>query len=84
MMARTLPKVLVGAGTVTTLEQAQSAVDAGATFLVSPGMSEAVVQWSIKKGVTVLPGVITPSEVMHALTMGIEVVKFFPSEAMGG
>ena len=83
-IARSLPGVLMGAGTVTTLEQAHKAVDAGAAFLVSPGLSEAVLQWSLKHGVTLFPGVVTPSEVMLCLSMGIEVVKFFPSEAMGG
>ena len=83
-IARTLPEVLMGAGTVTTLEQARSAVDAGAAFLVSPGLSEAVLQWCLKHEVTMFPGVVTPSEVMLALSLGVEVVKFFPSEAMGG
>lgn len=83
-IARSLPDVLMGAGTVTTLEQARSAVDAGAAFLVSPGLSEAVLQWCLKHEVTMFPGVVTPSEVMLALSLGVEVVKFFPSEAMGG
>lgn len=83
-IARSLPAVLLGAGTVTTLEQARSAVDAGASFLVSPGLSEPVLQWCLKHDVTMFPGVVTPSEVMLALSLGVEVVKFFPSEAMGG
>jgi 2-dehydro-3-deoxyphosphogluconate aldolase/(4S)-4-hydroxy-2-oxoglutarate aldolase len=71
------PDLLVGAGTVV-------AVAAGASFVVSPGFSLAVVRRCQELGVPVLPGVATPSEVMMALDAGLEIVKYFPAEANGG
>ncbi|MGA4506323.1 bifunctional 4-hydroxy-2-oxoglutarate aldolase/2-dehydro-3-deoxy-phosphogluconate aldolase [Propionibacteriaceae bacterium G1746] len=76
--------VLVGAGTVCTPAQAQLACRNGARFLVSPGLSRAVIEWAHEHGVPVLPGVMTPSEVMAALDLGVEVVKFFPAQVAGG
>ena len=78
------PEMLVGAGTVLTTEQADSAVAAGAKFIVSPGLNPKVVQYCIDKNIPVTPGTQTPSEMEKALEMGLDVVKFFPAEPAGG
>ena len=83
-IASECPDVLVGAGTVLTIEQAQRALDAGAKFIVSPGFNPKVVKWCLDNGVTPLPGCTTPSEIEQALEMGLKVVKFFPAEQSGG
>lgn len=77
-------ELLVGAGTVVHPDQVDVAVDAGASFVVSPGFSLAVVQRCQALGIPVLPGVATPSEVMMALDAGLDAVKFFPAETNGG
>jgi 2-dehydro-3-deoxyphosphogluconate aldolase / (4S)-4-hydroxy-2-oxoglutarate aldolase len=79
-----LPEFLVGAGTVLSVRQAEEAVAAGARFLVSPGFDDAVVGFARDNGVPVLPGVCTPSEIIRAVSHGLDVVKFFPAEAAGG
>lgn len=76
--------VIVGAGTVCTVEQAVIASESGAEFLVSPGLSRPVVEWALEHGIPILPGVQTASELMAALDLGIGVVKFFPAQAAGG
>jgi 2-dehydro-3-deoxyphosphogluconate aldolase/(4S)-4-hydroxy-2-oxoglutarate aldolase len=76
--------LLVGAGTVLTTEQVDRAHDAGAGFVVSPGLSVAVVQRCRELGLPVLPGVCTPGEIMAALDLGLDTVKFFPAEPSGG
>lgn len=78
------PDLLVGAGTVLTSAQADEAIDAGARFVVSPGLDEGVIRRCADRGVPVLPGVATATEVMAAIALGLDVVKFFPAEAMGG
>ncbi|MEX2572070.1 MAG: bifunctional 4-hydroxy-2-oxoglutarate aldolase/2-dehydro-3-deoxy-phosphogluconate aldolase [Gemmatimonadota bacterium] len=78
------PGVLVGAGTVLTAEQAAVARKAGARFIVSPGFSPAVVDYCLAHEVPVYPGVCTPTEIEAALDTGLEVLKFFPAESMGG
>lgn len=83
-VAAELPDVLPGAGTVVTVAQAEAALEAGAKFIVSPGISEKVVAFCQKAGVPIIPGCVTPSEITLAVEMGLEVVKFFPAEAMGG
>ncbi len=83
-ISQAYPDMLVGAGTVLTIEQAQRALDAGAKFIVSPGFNPKVVSWCLKKGVTPLPGCTTPSEIEQALELGLKVVKFFPAEQSGG
>ncbi len=75
---------LVGAGTVLTTEQAQRAIDAGATYIVAPGTNPKVVEFCLTKGVPITPGVATPTDIELAMGLGVEVVKFFPAEAMGG
>lgn len=76
--------VLVGAGTVLTAEQVDRAVDAGARFVVSPGLSRAVVERCHERGVLALPGAVTATEVQAALELGVRAVKFFPAHASGG
>jgi len=84
LLANACPDLLLGAGTVLTVEQAELAVDAGARFIVSPGFSPAVVDWCLHRGVPVIPGVVTPTELMVALDKGLNILKFFPAEAYGG
>ncbi len=83
-MTKAFPDMLVGAGTVLTPEQADAAVQAGAKFIVSPGLNPVVVKHCIDHGYPITPGVCTPGEVETALSFGLEVVKFFPAEAAGG
>jgi 2-dehydro-3-deoxyphosphogluconate aldolase/(4S)-4-hydroxy-2-oxoglutarate aldolase len=76
--------LLVGAGTVRTPEAVDRAVDAGARFVVSPGLRSDVVERAFEHGVLVLPGCVTPSEIMAAERFGLSAVKFFPAEQYGG
>ncbi len=78
------PEILVGAGTVLTLGQAETAVAAGAQFLVSPGLNKEVVRYGNAVGVEMLPGIATPSELEQAMELGVTCVKFFPAEQAGG
>ncbi|HTC68695.1 MAG TPA: bifunctional 4-hydroxy-2-oxoglutarate aldolase/2-dehydro-3-deoxy-phosphogluconate aldolase [Acidothermaceae bacterium] len=76
--------LVVGAGTVLTTAQAEEAVDAGASFIVAPGVSAKVVTWCRDAGVPVFPGVATATDIQTALELGIDVVKFFPADLAGG
>ena len=78
------PEFLVGAGTVTTASQVDAAVDAGAEFIVSPGLGLDVVTRAHELEVTVLPGIATPSELQAAVRAGLTAVKLFPAEQLGG
>ena len=78
------PEVLVGAGTVITLEQCKTAVSSGAKFIVAPGFDEEVVRWCVERQIPVLPGCVTPTEIMAARKLGLRVVKFFPAGVYGG
>lgn len=80
----TNPEILVGAGTVLTPEQVTQAVEAGAQYVVSPGLSAAVVRRCRELGVPVLPGAVTATEIQAALDLGVDTVKFFPAETSGG
>ena len=84
IMSEAFPDMLVGAGTVLTTEQVDRAVNAGAKFIVSPGLNPKVVKYCIDKGVPVTPGTANPSDVEAAIELGLDVVKFFPAEAAGG
>jgi 2-dehydro-3-deoxyphosphogluconate aldolase/(4S)-4-hydroxy-2-oxoglutarate aldolase len=84
VIARECPDVLLGAGTVLSARQVDDAVDAGAKFVVSPGLSEAVVKRAWFHGIDVFPGVATPTEIGAALQMGLTTMKLFPAEALGG
>jgi 2-dehydro-3-deoxyphosphogluconate aldolase/(4S)-4-hydroxy-2-oxoglutarate aldolase len=84
IMAREANGVVVGAGTVINLEQALAACEAGAQFLVSPGMVEEVVVWAQENRVPVLAAAVTPTEMIRAINMGLRTLKFFPAQTMGG
>jgi 2-dehydro-3-deoxyphosphogluconate aldolase/(4S)-4-hydroxy-2-oxoglutarate aldolase len=84
IISKAFPGILVGAGTVLNVKQAQSAINAGAKFMVSPGFNPAVVEFCIKKGIPVTPGCSNPTDIEKALDFELEVVKFFPAEAFGG
>ncbi|MHA7132398.1 bifunctional 4-hydroxy-2-oxoglutarate aldolase/2-dehydro-3-deoxy-phosphogluconate aldolase [Oerskovia turbata] len=83
-VTRELPELATGAGTVINAEQVDQAVDAGARFIVSPGLSADVVRRAQHHGLPVFPGVATPSDIMAALALGLDVVKFFPAGINGG
>ncbi len=76
--------LIVGAGTVRSVAQVEEAAEAGATFIVSPGLSEAVVRHAQELGLPVLPGCATPTEIMAAQGLGLDTVKFFPANVYGG
>ncbi|MDD3368941.1 MAG: bifunctional 4-hydroxy-2-oxoglutarate aldolase/2-dehydro-3-deoxy-phosphogluconate aldolase [Lachnospiraceae bacterium] len=84
IMAKEFPEMLVGAGTVLTTEQVDRAVNAGAKFIVSPGLNPTVVKYCVSKNIPIVPGTSNPSDVEVAIENGLEVVKFFPAEAAGG
>lgn len=83
-LCSSVPDLLVGAGTVLTVEQAGAAVDAGARFVVAPGFDDETVAWCHEHDVLVLPGVMTPTEMMRARRAGLDAVKFFPASVAGG
>jgi 2-dehydro-3-deoxyphosphogluconate aldolase/(4S)-4-hydroxy-2-oxoglutarate aldolase len=83
-IASELPEVVIGAGTVLSVEQAEKAVAAGARYIVSPGFDPKVVDWCLTHDVAVTPGVATPTEINMALDKGLKILKFFPAEALGG
>ncbi len=84
IMVQEYPDMIVGAGTVLTTEQADKAVEAGAKFIVSPGLNPKVVQHCQDKGIPIVPGVTNPGQIEQALELGLDTVKFFPAEASGG
>ena len=83
-VAESCPEMLVGAGTVLTIDQVDRAVAAGAKFIVSPGFDPEIVDYCLSKDILVLPGCITPSEVAQGVKRGLKVLKFFPAEQAGG
>jgi len=83
-LTKELPELLVGAGTVLTVEQTKKAISAGAKFIVSPGFNPRVVDYCIENDIPVTPGINNPTQIEMALERGIEAVKFFPAEASGG
>lgn len=84
LMCEKYPEMLVGAGTVLTVDQVNRAVAAGAKFIVSPGFDPEIVDYCLEKNIPVLPGCISPSEVAQAVKRGLKTVKFFPAEQAGG
>ena len=84
IMSEQFPEMLVGAGTVLTTDQVDSAVAAGAKFLVSPGLNPRIVKYCVEKGILITPGCTNPSDIEQAIENGLEVVKFFPAEPAGG
>ena len=83
-IAAAYPDFFIAAGTVLTTKQADAAMAAGASFVVSPGLNPTVVKHCIDKGYPIIPGVCTPSEVEAAMSLGLSYLKFFPAEAAGG
>lgn len=83
-MSATYPDMLVGAGTVLTVAQAQQAQTAGARFIVTPGFDASVVAWCLANDMPITPGVMTPTDINQAIAKGLTTLKFFPAEAAGG
>lgn len=83
-VAEQCPDMLVGAGTIVTLEQCKLAVECGAKFIVSPGFNDEVVAWCVANDIPVAPGCVTPTEIMAAMAHGLKVLKFFPANIYGG
>jgi 2-dehydro-3-deoxyphosphogluconate aldolase/(4S)-4-hydroxy-2-oxoglutarate aldolase len=83
-IAKEVPEILLGAGTVLATDQADRAVAAGAKFVVSPGLNPKVVAHCVQKGIPIAPGCANPSDIEQALEFGLELVKFFPAEQAGG
>lgn len=84
LMTQKFPQMIVGAGTVLTVEQAQKAIDSGAKFIVAPGLNAEIVKFCQSKNMPIVPGVMTPGEIEEALGLGLNYVKFFPAKQAGG
>lgn len=84
IMTTNFPDMCVGAGTVLNAEQVDAAVEAGAKFIVSPGLNPRTVKYCIEKNVPITPGISSPSDIEQAIELGLDVVKFFPAEQSGG
>ncbi len=78
------PEIVLGAGTVLSVDQAKAAADAGCEFIVSPGFNDDVVRFCLGNGILATPGCVTPTEIDHALSFGINIIKFFPANIYGG
>lgn len=77
-------KLIVGAGTVRTIDTAKEAIENGAKFIVTPGLDAEIVKYCNEQNVPVVPGAVTPTEIMQAQSLGVNVVKFFPANVYGG
>jgi 2-dehydro-3-deoxyphosphogluconate aldolase/(4S)-4-hydroxy-2-oxoglutarate aldolase len=84
MLAKERPDLLIGAGTILTIDNLNKAVDCGAQFGVAPGLNPKVLEAALRLGFPFSPGIMTPSDIEIALDMGVCVLKFFPAEAAGG
>ena len=84
IMRENFPEMLIGAGTVLTTDQVDRAVTAGAGFIVSPGLNPRIVKYCVERGILIIPGCSSASDIEQALENGLEVVKFFPAEPAGG
>ena len=78
------PNMLIGAGTILNVKQAKEAVEAGAEFIVSPGFDDATNEYLKALGIPYIPGAVTPTEIMNAISKGVEIIKFFPANCYGG
>lgn len=78
------PDMIVGAGTVVTLEQCRAAVRCGAKFIVAPGCDDEVLAWCTENNIPIVPGCVTPTEIMAAMKRGVKVLKYFPANIYGG
>jgi len=83
-VSKAYPDVLTGAGTITSLEQLKRAIDAGAKYVVTPGISPVVLEYCCANNIPVYPGACTPTEVMQVMEFGLDIVKFFPAAQYGG
>jgi len=83
-VSKTCPDLLIGGGTVLTLEQCRQAVLRGARFIVSPGYEPEIVEYCHKNNIMVIPGCVTPTEVITAMRAGVNIIKFFPANVYGG
>jgi 2-dehydro-3-deoxyphosphogluconate aldolase / (4S)-4-hydroxy-2-oxoglutarate aldolase len=83
-MSAAHPDMLIGAGTVLTVEQARQAKAAGARFIVTPGFDARVVDWCLENGMPITPGVMTPTDINQAIAKDLRILKFFPAEVAGG
>ena len=83
-IAKNAPEVIVGAGSVISIRDAEEAIDAGAKFFVAPGLVPEVVEFALKNNMPILPGCVTASDISIALNYGINILKFFPVYQMGG
>lgn len=84
IMKDAFPEMILGAGTVLTTEQVDRAIEAGASFIVSPGLNPEIVKYCQQKNILIIPGIATPGELEMAWNLGLRVVKFFPAELSGG
>ncbi len=84
LIAKEVPNAIVGAGTVTNPEQLKAVEDAGALFAISPGLHETLAKASHQSSIPLIPGVATPGEVQLALEHGLDTLKLFPAEVVGG
>lgn len=83
-ITKNYPDMLIGAGTILSIEQVNRAVSAGAKFIVTPGFDPEIVEYCIEKNIVVYPGCVTPSEITQAIKRNLTIVKFFPAEQCGG
>jgi len=83
-VADDVPEMIAGAGTVLSVDQAEAAIDAGAQFIVSPGLDDGVVAVAMERGVPIYPGIVSPTELQRAYNLGLDTVKFFPASIAGG
>ena len=84
LLKKEFPEMLIGAGTVLTIEQVKTAVDAGSQFIVTPGYNPTIVDYCIDRNITVVPGINNPSFIEWGLEKGLNFFKFFPAELSGG
>lgn len=83
-ISKEVPDIMVGAGTVLSVDSCKKAVEAGAKFIVAPGFNENLVEWCIENNIPIVPGVASPTEIEKALSYGLKVLKFFPANVYGG
>ena len=84
LVTKEVPEMTVGAGTILNLEQCIIAIEAGAQFIVSPGFDRKIVEYCLKNDIAIIPGCVTPTEIMEAIDCGLKIVKFFPANVYGG
>jgi 2-dehydro-3-deoxyphosphogluconate aldolase/(4S)-4-hydroxy-2-oxoglutarate aldolase len=83
-LRRSLPDLVVGAGTILDVETARQCVDAGALFVTSPGLDRQIVEFALKRGILAMPGALTPTEITAASNAGADLIKVFPCAPLGG